>query len=111
MISCKEGASLADCRAPILRALIQIGNYYGSRGLDCVVTSGAEQWPGHAETSAHYRGDAVDVRLHTVAQADRMEFVRQVQALLGMDYQVMREGSGTGNEHLHVQWSPRVKRL
>lgn len=107
MITLKDGAEISGCRAPILVALINIGNLFEIHGFECVVTSGSEPWPGHNERSAHYRGDAVDLRIKHIPAAARQGMTRELQRALGRDYIVLREGASTENEHFHVQWSPR----
>lgn len=106
MIDVKPGASLGGCRAPILIALLKIGNLFERHGIPCVVTSGAEPWPGHQIRSAHYRGDAVDLRIKDLPPEARAGMVAEIRAAIGPDFTVLREGQSTESEHYHVQWSP-----
>jgi hypothetical protein len=102
VIKVKNGASIDNCRAPILLALIKIDPLYDALGLDCVVTSGSEKYKHSAHRSAHYRGDAIDLRSRELAEPEEMQ--EAIQEKLGSDYVVLYE-----TNHFHVHWSPVYK--
>src|SRR3990167_7003542 len=70
--------------------------------VDIVITSGRDGT--HKPGSLHYRDRALDFRTKTLATADKRRFVTAVKKRLGSDYDVILEGEGTANEHLHVEW-------
>lgn len=51
------------------------------------------------ERSAHYRGDAIDIRIRDMASP--VTFADQLKNALGDDYVVLLE-----RDHIHVHWSP-----
>jgi len=63
------------------------------------VTSGSEVYKHTANRSAHYRGDAIDVRSRTVA--DPVVTRQAIADLLGADFVVILESN-----HFHIHWSP-----
>ena len=70
-------------------------------GRDVVITSGLDGKHSVAR-SAHYRGDAVDIRIwYTDAAGKTDEFVQQLKLVLGDDYVVLLEST-----HIHIHWSP-----
>lgn len=99
----KPGASIDKCRAPILVAAQKIEPLFPN---GMVITSGSEKYKHSAERSAHYRGDAIDVRIKNVTEIDRPELLRQIKQALGPDYVVIWEGKGLPWEHIHIHWSP-----
>jgi hypothetical protein len=104
-VKVKKGASIDDCRAPILRAAIVIEPIFISFGApELVITSGSEVYKHSAERSAHYRGDAIDTRSKTVDNAPALAVA--VQAELGPDYVVILENHQSRTEHIHIHWSP-----
>ena len=72
--------------------------------MDTVITSGRDGT--HKAGSLHYRDRALDFRTKTLAPADKRRLVAAVKKRLGPAYDVILEGEGTANEHLHVEWDP-----
>ena len=107
MIILKRGVSIAKCREDILRALIMVDPIYAKQGVNTVVTSGSEPYKHTADRSAHYRGDAVDLRIKNIPQNLRKALVRAIKRKLGSDFVVLWEGVGRPYEHVHIHWSPR----
>lgn len=105
-IICKRGVSIGGCRSDILLALIAIEPIYKKRSLDLVVTSGSENYKHSAHRSAHYRGDAADIRSKNIPKADRPNVLMAIKRKLGLDYVVIHEGIGKPWEHFHIHWSP-----
>ncbi|MBE9515972.1 MAG: hypothetical protein IME93_03225 [Proteobacteria bacterium] len=107
-IKVKEGASISNCRKEILCALITIiSPLFKSHDLDTVVTSGAEMYKHSVKRSAHYRGDAVDLRSkHIPNEGLKAKIFDELAATLGDDFVVLWEGVGKPWEHYHIHWSP-----
>jgi len=62
----------------------------------------------HARTSLHYIGHACDIRTKTLPTATAKRwFAAEVRRRLGVDFDVVLEGLGTHNEHLHVEHQPK----
>ena len=101
MIKIKRGATLTGCRSPILLALILIAPIFSRYGIDLVVTEGPATIKHTAHRSAHYRGDAVDIRSRTIKPPDRQLIARRIRAKLSPDYVVIVE-----KDHFHIHWSP-----
>lgn len=68
-------------------------------GREVVITS-AKDGKHRVERSAHYRGDAIDVRIWHV-EGQELEFVARLRNALGNDYVVILE-----KDHIHIHWSP-----
>lgn len=67
-----------------------------------VVTSGSDG--RHMATSQHYRGAAIDLRVHNFpSQAAVSRFAAALRAELGPAFTVLYEAKGTPNAHLHLQ--------
>jgi|TARA_R100000789_G_scaffold100494_1_gene111057 hypothetical protein len=98
----KKDASIANCRAPILRALIWIEPLFVSRNVELVVTSGTGE-KHSAERSGHYRGDGVDIRSRTVPADQRQTLAKAIRRKLGSAYVVILESN-----HYHIHWSPTL---
>ena len=54
------------------------------------------------ERSAHYRGDAVDIRIWYTDKAGKtLEFMNKLRERLGEDYVIILE-----HNHIHAHWGP-----
>jgi len=106
MIKSKRGVSIDNCRPEILIALISVDPIYAKHGVDTVVTSGSEPYKHSALRSAHYRGDAVDLRIKNVEVDKRARVFQAIKRKLGPDFVVLHEGKGKAWEHIHIHWSP-----
>lgn len=73
------------------------------RGVDTVITSGIDGV--HSWGSLHYNGLALDFRTKHIADAKAV--ARDMGDALGADYDVVLEGEGTPNEHIHVEFQPK----
>ncbi len=71
-----------------------------------LITS-ANDYEGHAPTSAHYRGEAVDFRIKDIDFVTKRQIVDAVKETLGSSFLVLHEDAGFANEHLHVQLRKR----
>ena len=97
-------------RSEILLAAIKLEPLFAAIGLDLVVTSGAENYKHSAKRSAHYRGDAVDLRSkHVPETINKIAFMNEFKKILGDDYVVIFENENTDYEHYHIHWSAVFK--
>ena len=106
MIKIKSCAAIDNCGAEILRAAIAIEPIFEERGVDLVITSGSEIYRHSAVRSAHYRGDAIDVRSNSLPSVIKPAVLHDIQKTLGRDYVVLLEAPGRPQEHFHIHWSP-----
>lgn len=60
----------------------------------------------HMHNSKHYYGLAEDYRTHDLPDRCKHAMFDEVREILGVDYQVIFEGEGTPNEHLHIEYDP-----
>ena len=67
-----------------------------------LITS-ANDYGGHANNSAHYRGEAVDFRIKDIDFVTKRQIVDATKEVLGNGFFVLHEDAGYANEHLHVQ--------
>jgi hypothetical protein len=74
---------------------------YLQYGADCWITSANDG--KHKQGSFHYTDRALDFRLHNVPAVKRANLVRDIKEALGADWDVIWEGAGTENEHLHIE--------
>lgn len=103
----KHNASIDRCSSEILRGGIAIESLFTSRGVEMVVTSGSEDYKHSAEHSAHYRGDALDIRSKTLGTTERKKALQAaIKRKLGPGYTVILESIGKPWEHYHIHWSP-----
>lgn len=95
----KTGVSPQGLRRPIREALPTIDEIHkglsgGKEGVVTSTTDGKHSVP----RSAHYRGDAVDLRIWHV---DAEEYAERIREALGEDFVVIVEST-----HVHCHWSP-----
>ena len=103
----KPGASIDKCSADILRGAIAVEPLFISRGIDLIVTSGSEVYEHSVKYSAHYRGDALDVRSKTLGTTKRKTaLLVAMRRKLGPGYTVLLESINKPWEHYHIHWSP-----
>ena len=94
----KDGVSLAGLRREIHHAFRAIDRaHYDLTGEPATITSTTEG-KHSVKRSAHYRGDAVDVRIWNL---DGQQFRDQIAEQLGDDYVVLLE-----SDHIHLHWGP-----
>ncbi len=94
----KENVDISGLRREIIGALTIIDQVHKDlAGREAVITS-ATEGRHSVKRSAHYRGDAVDLRTWYV---DGDAFADRLAEELGPDYVVLSE-----SDHVHVHWSP-----
>ena len=74
------------------------------RDYDVVVTAAADG--SHKVDSFHYRGLALDFRIKHVPVEHRPALVKRIKGAIPQ-CDVLWEGVGTEQEHLHVEWDPK----
>ena len=62
----------------------------------------------HKEGSLHYKGLAVDIRSKHIPGDRKASVLAAIKATLGRDYDVILEGEGAANEHLHLEYDPKA---
>ncbi len=106
MLKLKTGVKLdALCSQMVLAAVGVIEPVYKKYGYDAVITSANDAV--HKSGSLHYRGKALDFRLNSLKQEDRIRVVGEIAVALGDDFDVLHESEGTANEHMHVEYDPK----
>lgn len=110
MIRLKDGVKLDGLSPQILLAIVVADQLRNSMGwsietLDTVVTSVCDG--KHRKDSLHYKGRAVDLRTHDLTLAQKNRWASRLRGYLGKDFDVLLEGLGTPNEHLHIEWDPK----
>ena len=89
---------MTELRPGIRSAFVQADRIHRElSGQEATVTSGTEGRHS-VKRSAHYRGDAVDLRTWHV---DGQEYADKLAEALGSDYVVLFEV-----DHVHLHWSP-----
>jgi hypothetical protein len=59
----------------------------------------------HGVNSWHFKGRAVDLRVHNVGNPEELfEIIRDE---LGDDFDVLLEGEGLPNAHIHIEYDPK----
>lgn len=99
MIRFKEGVRLNPRSPAILRLLTAVEDVSEALLRDLTITSGHDG--AHAVGSAHYRDEAIDLRVHDVERPQQL--AERMQAALGPKFYVVLEDIGQANEHLHAQ--------
>ena len=93
----------SSVRVPrVVIILAAVANAAQELRLNVYVTSGNDT--KHMLGSKHYKDEALDFRTKNIIN-DRMKEVwrDKIKERLGEDYDVILEGLGTPNEHLHVE--------
>ena len=98
----KSSASIEGCRTEILIAAITIIEpIFNEFHVGLVITSGAEKYKHKAKRSAHYRGDAIDLRSRELSEEQQIAVLGLLINDLGPNFVVLLESN-----HFHVEFSP-----
>lgn len=104
-ISQKDGVSL-NIVPQIDTAILKINKIYqnvlNDPDFKIMITS-ANDSKSHSKNSAHYRGQAVDIRIKNINHRHKNEIIAAIKEILGDRFLVLHEDKGKPNEHLHVQ--------
>lgn len=104
-IAKKDGVSL-DIVPALDTAILKINKIYQTVLQDPdykIVITSANDFNGHKKNSAHYKGEAIDVRIKNIDKDLKNDIVKLTKGILGLNFTVIHEDIGTPNEHLHVQ--------
>lgn len=103
----KKGVRLRGLHTEMLMGHNVVESVYVEAGFECVITSANDS--KHGRGSLHFSGAALDYRLkHIAAPASRARVAAKVKRQLGADFDVLHEAVGRVNEHLHVEYQPKV---
>lgn len=100
-----------DMSPQILFAIMVANCLYKEHNVELVITSLNDSGMVHGVRSLHAIGHAVDLRTHTLdlSNVDKQAFSAELWQRLGGpqgQYDVVLEGMGTGQEHLHIEYQP-----
>lgn len=102
----KNGVRFHSLDVAMCIATVLINDVYREHGCECVITSGVDGV--HHFNSLHPSGGALDFSTHTIP-ANLLEMVlASVRSRLGIAYDVILEDRAKPNEHLHVEYDPKV---
>jgi len=101
----KGNVRLRGLRPEMLMGHWCVQTVFADRDYRCVVTSANDS--GHGHGSLHFGGSALDYRMKHVALGDKGTIVAAVKEALTNEFDVLFEGEGTANEHLHVEYQPK----
>lgn len=103
MIRIKSSVDLAGLRPEMTPVFINAHALAQGQGVDLWITSCRDS--KHGRGSLHYVGLALDLRSKNLS--DKHDFVRDLGAALGRQYDVLLEAEGKRNEHIHVEFQPK----
>lgn len=102
----KNADVVFDAQAPLLYALWRIELAMRAYG---PVTATSINDGKHSANSLHYSGMAVDMRSKHLTQEESRKVFFALRNDLGGDYDVLLEAENTDNEHLHIEYDPKVR--
>lgn len=105
MTHLKPGVIVSGITAAGLEIVIAAAIVYTRAGQRFTVTSLLDG--RHMKNSKHYEGRAADFRTHDLRGITPQEIANRIKAELGHGYDVLVEGLGTPNEHIHVEHDPK----
>lgn len=109
MIIFKYGVPNDTLREKAYEGLLKCDPIFDQYDVNTVVTSTTDSEHSH-KFSAHYRGDAWDLRSKHLKTSERKkEVLYKLKGTLGPDYLVILELEGKPQEHIHLQWRPLYK--
>ena len=102
----KHGVRLTDLTPQMAIAACIVRDVYAELdpGASCTITSANDS--KHGENSWHYKGRALDFRTHDFT-GDKQQLLYVLKDALGPEFDVLLEGAGTPNEHIHCEWDPK----
>lgn len=101
----KYGVKLTDLSPQMVLAAMVVAAVCDQFNVPCCITSANDS--RHSDRSLHYKGKALDFRTKYPELDGKEEiFKSAVASRLGIEFDVVLEGVGTDNEHLHVEFDP-----
>jgi hypothetical protein len=101
----KPGLKFGNSIVAICFAAAIVNSIYEKHGVECVITSVNDG--KHKDDSKHYSDEAFDVRTKNIyTDAIKKRMVQEIKDSLGENFDVILEGEGTANEHLHIEYDP-----
>ena len=107
MIYLKDSVRFKILKPEIYGLFSILDEIYKYFGADLWITSASDGT--HMVGSKHYRDEALDLRTRDLKSDANKKAVREMlQHKLGGDYDVLLENLGTPNEHIHIEWDPKL---
>lgn len=100
----KAGVNCKDVHSKIWEALWIVEVIYIEHGQSELTVTSMRDAKHSKVRSAHYRGEAADLRIWGFSKAELRNLVEEIKARLGDDYVVVLE-----HNHIHIHWSPIYK--
>lgn len=105
MIAFKAGVQLFDLKPQTVLALILCRQVYDNHQQPSMTVTSINDGR-HMQRSKHYEGAAFDLR--TKGTGEGASLAHEIRGLLRpLGFDVLFEGEGSENEHIHVEWDPR----
>ncbi len=97
----------------LVNFLLQVDKLYRDWGSELIITSGSERKARHSDTSLHYAGRAVDVRIWELADVPKP--ANQANALKTLAKKYLTSLTLPINwidvvlesDHIHIEWQPK----
>ena len=102
----KVGVGIKELKPQIILAAILAERVYSKFGVSAMIVTSCNDGQ-HMTNSKHYTGNAVDLRTKTVGLARQLVEAIKVQ-LKPLGYDVIFEDEHGDNEHLHIEYDPKV---
>ena len=102
----KPGVLLGELTPQMVMGALIVKSVYQKLDPACSCTVTSANDSKHGDKSLHYEGNALDFRTHDFT-ANKLYLVQEVKSSLGIHFDVVLEGVGTANEHLHVEYQPK----
>jgi hypothetical protein len=108
VVSFKHGVRWFGAKDVAFNAIFVAREVWGLFGIpELVVTSLLDGV--HMEGSKHHTGEAVDLRTHNVLKYVSLEsLASRLRLYLPRGYDVIIEHIGTPDEHIHIEWDPKL---
>jgi hypothetical protein len=104
----KYGVSIIGIRAELVLGLMVADGIYNEHQKELMVTSCVDSTK-HMATSLHYKGLAADLRVNNIpTDVEKIAIHQEIKAALGGQWDVLLEGLGTPNEHIHMEFDPKT---
>ena len=97
----EKAARIAGISPEMVLGALIIYDVLKAHGKEFTITSGTEG--PHGRASLHFIGNALDIRTRGWIPTELREVEADLQASLGIDFDVVRE-----NSHLHVEFQPKT---